>query len=131
MSDESKSKYNEQTAAQAQELAEAMRALGEGFIGRIPTMIAAMEKELNLISLDPQDPAPWKLLYRLLHSLAGSSGSFGFSELGDRASELEQRINEILKSDDIAALQGRLEFIRDQRKFMVWMSENHVKKIAG
>ncbi|ART82544.1 hypothetical protein CBP31_07855 [Oceanisphaera profunda] len=43
-------------------------------------------------------------LYHLLHRLAGSSGTFGFHQLGEEASELEQLIKEVIHTVEPAQL---------------------------
>jgi HPt (histidine-containing phosphotransfer) domain-containing protein len=111
----------------AKELADAISALGEVFISRIPAAMAAMETELAHIQNNAQEQVPWKTLHRHLHSMAGSAGTFGYDELGDRARELEDQINTILKDNIETATQTHLEFIRAQRTFMDWVNANYIK----
>jgi len=112
----------------ANELEEAIRALGVVFIGRIPSALTSMDDELVSIEKDPQNQTAWKTLHRHLHSMAGSAGTFGHDELGDRARELENRINDILKAGDVTSDPVRLAFILDQRNFMAWISKQYVDK---
>ncbi|GAA3709456.1 hypothetical protein GCM10022421_15740 [Oceanisphaera sediminis] len=42
-------------------------------------------------------------LYQLLHRLAGSSGTFGFVELGQKARSLEHRLTSLLECPDLSA----------------------------
>lgn len=117
----------------AQELADAIHAVGELFISKIPETVKAMEDELKLIVQDMQNLVPWKSLDRQLHSLAGSAGMFGYPEFGDRARALEIRIKSLLKSEfssDADSIDAFVQntFIRDQQEFIAWIRENVVKK---
>jgi len=113
---------------QAKELADAIRALGEVFVGRIPSTLSSMESELDAIIRNTNDQNAWKNLHRQLHSIAGSAGTFGHTELGDRARGLEHRINDMLKTDSVTRDPERSEFMHDQRDFMVWVDQQFVKK---
>ena len=113
---------------QAQELADAISALGVVFVGRIPATLAGMESELDAIIHNANDHAAWKNLHRQLHSIAGSAGTFGHDELGDRARTLEHRINDMLKTDTVSSETTRSEFMHDQRDFMLWVDARFVKK---
>ena len=112
----------------AMELAEAIRALGDVFIGKIPTTLSNMEGELDAIIHNSNDHDAWKNLHRHLHSLAGSAGTFGHDELGDRARHLEHRINDMLKTDTVSEEPQKSEFMHDQRVFMVWVDMEYLKK---
>jgi len=112
----------------ARELADAIRALGDVFVGRIPSTLSGMESELDAIIRNGNDAAAWKNLHRHLHTLAGSAGTFGHDELGDRARGLEHRINDLLKGESGASEPDRSEFMHDQRDFMVWVDTKFVKK---
>jgi chemotaxis protein histidine kinase CheA len=112
----------------AQDLAKAIRALGDVFIGRLPVTLSAMEDELHRIQKDPQDQTPWKTLHRHLHSLAGSGGTFGYHDLSDRARALELRVNDILKTNDVTSEPARSAFLEDQRALMSWVVEHYVHK---
>jgi len=109
----------------AEELAEAIRALGDVFIGRIPGTLLEMGVLLQAIEQNAQDQSAWKTLHRQLHSLAGSAGTFGYTELGDRARELENRINDMVKANDLSSDPGRSTLIRDQHAFMVWIETHY------
>ena len=113
---------------QEKELADAIRALGVVFVGRIPTTLNSMEGELDSIIRNANDHTAWKNLHRHLHTLAGSAGTFGHTELGDRARGLEHRINTMLKTDTVSNDPARSEFMHDQRDFMAWVDSQFVKK---
>ena len=84
--------------AQMPEVMEALRALGEVFLARIPGYLLSMEDEINKIQSNNSDNTPLENLHRQLHTIAGSAGSFGYDEFGKRARQCERRINDLLKS---------------------------------
>jgi len=110
------------------DLKDAIAALADVFIGRIPTTLSTMESELDAIIHNSKDHHAWKNLHRQLHTLAGTAGTFGHDELGDRARELEDRINTMLKTDTVSDEPLKSEFMHDQRVFMVWVGSEFVKK---
>jgi len=110
------------------DLKDAIAALADIFIGRIPTTLSTMESELDAIIHNSKDHNAWKNLHRQLHTLAGTAGTFGHEELGDRARELEDRINTMLKTDTVSDEPLKSEFMHDQRIFMVWVDSEFVKK---
>jgi len=110
------------------ELTEAIAALAEVFIGRIPTALESMEHELDSIIHDSRNHAAWTNLHRQLHSLAGSAGTFGHAELGNRARELEHRINSMLKTETAYVDPTKSAFMLDQRNFMLWAGTKYSKK---
>ena len=111
----------------AKELADAIRALGDVFLSRIPAAMLAMQTELANIQNDANEQGSWKTLHRHLHTMAGSAGTFGYDELGDRARELEDQINTILKANGTIEAESRLEFIRAQHEFIEWVDANFVR----
>lgn len=62
--------------------------LRHAYLARLPALLAEIE------ALAGRAPAPEALdgLYRHLHKLAGSGGTYGFPELSERASALEARV---------------------------------------
>jgi len=119
----------------AHELAKAIHALGVVFIGRLPATLSGMQHELDAIEKESQKNTPdhtsWKNLHRHLHSLAGSAGTFGHHELGDRARELEHRIHDMLDNGGISSDPVRSTFIQDQHAFIQWADEQFVQNKPG
>jgi HPt (histidine-containing phosphotransfer) domain-containing protein len=115
----------------AKDLANAIQALGVTFIGRIPATLSSMQDELDAIEKNEQDRASWQTLHRHLHSLAGSAGTFGHHELGDRARELEHRIHAMLNSGEVLSDPVRSTFIHDQHAFIKWVAEQFVQIKSG
>lgn len=109
---------------QDDELAAAIRVLADTFVARLPANIDAMHAELRVIDNDPANLPAWKNLHRHLHSLAGSAGTFGFNDLGDRARALEHRINQALKGGATALEADRPALVRDQISYMEWVQAN-------
>ena len=112
----------------ADELAAAIAALADIFVARIPAALDSMQEELDCLSQNAQNHASWKNLHRHLHNLAGSAGTFGHPELGDRARALEHRIDALLKTGDAAANPASSAFMQDQRNFMLWIDAQYVNK---
>ncbi len=111
----------------AQELADAIRALGDVFVGRLPATMSSIDDELALISQDHQVLTPWQNLHRQLHSMAGSAGTFGYPELGDKARALELRAGDIFRSETMTTEENRANFVADLRTYMAWVSQNFIK----
>ena len=115
-------------AGQSPDILAAIKALGDIFIGRLPGALITMGESLRLSDENHQNPDPWNALYRQLHTIAGSSGSFGYDELGTRARQLEIRINAQLKSGEFANPQTRQGLITELRALMQWIDTNYVTK---
>lgn len=62
--------------------------LRHGYFARLPALLAEIE---GLAGCAP-DPEALEGLYRLLHKLAGSGGTYGCPELSERALALETRV---------------------------------------
>lgn len=115
-------------ADQPPEIKEALRALGAVFVGRIPGYLSSMEMELGQIESNQNSAKAWTTLHLLLHTIAGSAGSFGYAELGDRSRQLEHRISAALKEavpeHSGTSEQFRTEFTHELHQFMQWISSN-------
>jgi len=70
------------------ETAEKFQTLQQLFATELPGRLTAIEYQWQLC-LSGGDSGEW---YRLVHSLAGAAGTFGFHELGEHALELEHLI---------------------------------------
>lgn len=71
--------------------------MGKVFVGRLPVRFEKMHAALGQCRSGAADPqAGLTELHRLLHSLAGAAGTFGFAGLGQRARELELRVAALL-----------------------------------
>ncbi len=76
----------------------AIAALQGGYAERLPEKLDAIEAAIAAARQDPQRPALLELAVRLAHRLRGSAGSYGLTEVGDAAGEVE---------DALAALASR------------------------
>ena len=103
------------------DIASAIRALGVVFLNSLPTILAGMQLDIERLEKNRNEPTAWQTLSRQLHSLAGSGGTFGYIELGNRARALEQRVKPQLRegSPDPAAL------LTDLREFSDWGTTYH------
>jgi diguanylate cyclase (GGDEF)-like protein len=75
-----------------EELNEAIRALGQLFVAKLPAKLAEIDAASRRFLLAPDDRENFVLLHRLLHTMAGSAGTFGFPEIGERARVLETQL---------------------------------------
>lgn len=72
---------------------EKIARLRQGFLRRIPDMLAQAERLLVQLVAEPSE-ACRKQLHILLHSIHGSAGSFGFSPLANASAEGERLLTE-------------------------------------
>ncbi|HEV2610353.1 MAG TPA: Hpt domain-containing protein [Noviherbaspirillum sp.] len=82
-------------------LREQMRLLQHGFIAKLPARIDAMEQAMHQW-IAGGDEASLRALHRLLHSLAGTAGTFDLPDTGDEARRLEDIVASWLADDQIA-----------------------------
>lgn len=70
--------------------------MGKVFLGRLPVRFEKMNEALAQCRADLAGDAGWTELHRLLHSLGGAAGTFGFDALGQQARALELRVAQVL-----------------------------------
>jgi diguanylate cyclase (GGDEF)-like protein len=100
-------------------LQEQLRALEVLFQARLPERLRELDLALSLCLNEPSENEHLVTLHRLLHTLAGSSGTFGFVELGLRARKLENALNHLIK--DTSAAERDLARIGDEiRDMLSW-----------
>lgn len=73
------------------------------FADRTATQLKAMVREVQQWRQAGSHCGDITALYQLLHRLAGSSGTFGFAELGQRARCLEHRLTPLLECPELSA----------------------------
>ncbi|MBX9869316.1 MAG: Hpt domain-containing protein, partial [Burkholderiaceae bacterium] len=73
----------------ADSLQKALHALEVVFAAKLPSKLLEIETAFNQVVKQPTDKGALSLLHRLLHTMAGSAGTFGFDEVGMQARELE------------------------------------------
>lgn len=77
-------------------LQEALAALNRLFSEKLPSKLMEIEVALAQFEDNPVDVETIALLHRLLHTMSGSAGTFGYEDLGRRSRELEVRIKTLL-----------------------------------
>ncbi|WP_334187706.1 Hpt domain-containing protein [Noviherbaspirillum sp.] len=97
-------------------LQEQMRLLQNGFLARLPARIDAMEQAMHRW-IAGGDEADLRVLHRLLHSLAGTAGTFGLQDTGEASRRLENTVASWLASEehtkaDIATFAASLRRLR-------------------
>ncbi|MCZ0926717.1 diguanylate cyclase [Halomonas janggokensis] len=91
----------------SQAFAQRLKALSEAYSKRLD---ADFERLQALVEQTIKDPSCLDALHQIhsvLHSLAGSAGTFGFERLGRQAREYERQINGLLKQESIQSLPTR------------------------
>lgn len=71
-----------------QQLQQLRAEFADGLVGRLLRIEQLLQDSRGVLDVEA--------LFREVHSLSGSAGSFGFGALGKTAQRLEQRINEVL-----------------------------------
>ena len=72
-----------------------VEVLAKVFSGRLHVRFEKMNEAFALCQSDGDD-SHWIELLRLLHSLAGAAGSFGFDALGQEAAGIEHQVKALL-----------------------------------
>jgi diguanylate cyclase (GGDEF)-like protein len=78
-------------------LNEALRAVELLFLSKLPARLNEIQQALMQFALHPKEPESLALLHRLLHTMAGSAGTFGFTSIGLEAKVLESKLKPLLK----------------------------------
>jgi HPt (histidine-containing phosphotransfer) domain-containing protein len=76
-----------------------VEVLAKVFSGRLHVRYEKMNAAFAQCQADSGDDAGWTELHRLLHSLSGAAGSFGFDALGLEAGRIEQRVKALLAQE--------------------------------
>ncbi|HYD97000.1 MAG TPA: Hpt domain-containing protein [Noviherbaspirillum sp.] len=108
---------HEKNAAADADLDAALRAIEEAYVAALPGRLQDIGSNLNRCRAERQT-AHFDALLLQLHSLAGSAGTFGFAELGMRATDLEIRLGAARK--DAAAGAALDEVLHDVEAFLQW-----------
>lgn len=70
--------------------------LAKVFKGRLHVRYEKMNEAFAQCEAGTGGDAPWHELHRLLHSLSGAAGTFGFDALGEHARRIELRVKDML-----------------------------------
>lgn len=90
---------------------EKLKRLKETYAAQLPEKIGLLEKGWSELSADPGNPELLKSLLREMHTLAGSSASFGFKGVSVALRDLEASLKGVVEkgepASDLAALPAR------------------------
>lgn len=77
---------------------EKFRALQQDWQALLPARLQEAGERLQACRQRPHDTQAVADLHRLLHTLAGSAGTFGFAAIGERAKAAENELEPLLAS---------------------------------
>ncbi|MES2316493.1 MAG: Hpt domain-containing protein [Pseudomonadota bacterium] len=94
--------------------------LAKVFSGRLHVRFEKMNEAFARCQGGGADDSDWVELHRLLHSLAGAAGSFGFDALGQQAAGIEHQVKALLAQPqrhphDITRIGQALEALQTPR----------------
>lgn len=106
---------------QTNHVKEKLQALFEAFTKNLPNKIRRLETQWKNLEMQ-WDPQQFQDFYREVHSLCGSAGTYGYTELGKSARSLEEYLKPLLTIDslpplhkfEIASLLGELRLSLEQ-----------------
>ncbi len=84
-------------------LQDALRALELMFAEKLPSKLQEIAQALNNFVAHPEDHDALVLLHRLLHTMSGSAGTFGFDEVGVQSRRLELQLKPLLSGTLLTA----------------------------
>lgn len=104
------------------DMLEKLKKLQAMYGEKLPLRLAEFDAALQACRDQPFDRGEVETLHRLLHTMAGSAGSFGYDALGLRAREFEQQVKGWLTAgtwserdfDRLALLLPQLQAYLDQ-----------------
>lgn len=123
----------------SQAFAKRLKTLSEAYSKRLTSDFERLKELADWLAADASCQESLTQLNSVLHSLAGSAGTFGFESLGRQAREYELLVAKVLKQDVkqslpvldwIAQLQSTLEVDR-KRKAVVGVETTRLENIDG
>lgn len=123
----------------SQAFAKRLKTLSEAYSKRLTSDFERLKELADWLAADASCQESLTQLNSVLHSLAGSAGTFGFESLGRQAREYELLVAKVLKQnakqslpvlDWIAQLQSTLEVDR-KRKAVVGVETTRLENIDG
>jgi chemotaxis protein histidine kinase CheA len=100
-----------------------MKALETVFINGLPERMQEISNAVDTCVAQPGEASVVAILHRYLHSIAGTAGTFGYAELGERARELELRLEPALQGG-ATAIEVIQETLPDFRAYLEWVKTN-------
>lgn len=104
-------------------LQEKLRALEEVFLQKLPGKIDEISQTTRALLEHPDDKELLTVLHRLLHTMAGSAGTFGFDAIGAQARIFEGKLKPLMsggswdKAEWDAYAQELLSYFSDAMKY--------------
>jgi len=95
--------------------------LNDKFAGSLPQTLGRLAAARKAFDIHRPPPALIEQLHAVLHTLAGSSATFGFRILGQQARMLEQRLR-VLTTFDAVAPQEWEAWLSELDVFVAWGS---------
>ncbi|MBF0357220.1 MAG: diguanylate cyclase [Magnetococcales bacterium] len=99
------------------------------YIKQLPGKIEKIEETWELLTDNPWNVERFQTFYRMVHTIAGSGGTFGLPELGDAARLLETTIKPQLESGEQPSDKERDNIILNL-KHLIAISETSLQKTA-
>ena len=122
---------HEKTIAPDEDLDASLHAIEEAYIASLPGRLKDIGDSLQRCLDAPHTAAHFEALLLQLHSLSGSAGTFGFSDLGMRATELEIRLGKALKEKS-AGLDAAAGIMPDVAALLRWaVSDANIQSKAA
>jgi HPt (histidine-containing phosphotransfer) domain-containing protein len=84
------------------EFFERLAALNDRFAASLPQTLGRLSTARNAFDTSRPQPELMQELHAVLHTLAGSSATFGFRLLGQQARHIEQRLRVLMTFDAVA-----------------------------
>jgi HPt (histidine-containing phosphotransfer) domain-containing protein len=109
----------EKSSAVDHEFFERLAELNGRFAAALPQTLGRLSAARNAFSLEQPQPELIQELHAVLHTLAGSSATFGFRALGQQARNIEQRLR-VLMTFDAVAPEEWAAWLVELDAFVVW-----------
>lgn len=100
-----------------QELNDALQALAQLYIAKLPAKLEEMRLASQRFESDPTNRENYTSLHRQLHTMAGSAGTFGFPEIGDIARQLEISLKAYINGESWDAVKIQ-DFVAEVNKYI-------------
>jgi HPt (histidine-containing phosphotransfer) domain-containing protein len=101
------------------EFFERLAELNGKFAASLPQTLGRLAQARDAFDVAQPQPALIEQLQAVLHTLAGSSATFGFRSLGQQARILEQRLRVLTTFDAVSPAEWRA-WLRELELFVAW-----------
>ena len=86
------------------------RRLKKIYLDSLPARLEELRSMFDNILIEKQAEQTLLKLYRLAHNLAGSSATYGFEEIGDKAAEMEDWFEGFVESNTLPLDTDKTQF---------------------